>query len=243
MTAQRTTLVIGASRGLGRGTAVALAEAGDDVVAVARDAAALAGLPGGIRTEVADATDPRTPATLLDRYRPDAVVIVAGATPHVRPVHQQTWETFSVNWHSDVKLTFHWLREVLLTPLPPGSRVIAFSSGAALQGSPLSGGYAGAKATQRFLMRYAAEEARRAGLDITLAELLPRLTPNTGLGEPAVRAYAARADLSEAEYVAQLGTLLTPEIAGRAVAELLDREASDVAASYLLTGDGLQPLP
>ena len=243
MSAKRTTLVVGASRGLGRGVATALADAGDDVVAVARSADALADLPAGIRTEVADASDPTTPARLLDRYRPDAVVLVAGAKPHTRPVHQQTWETFSVNWHTDVKLTFHWLREVLLTPLRPGGRVVVFGSGAALQGSPLSGGYAGSKATQRFLVRYAAEEAQRAGLDVTVTDLLPRLTPHTGLGLPAVRAYAARAGMSEEDYVAQFGNPLTPEIAGRAVAELLDSAPGDVAASYLLTGDGLQPLP
>ena len=31
---------------------------------------------------------------------------------------------------------FHWTREALLAPLDPGSVVIAFSSGAALRGSP-----------------------------------------------------------------------------------------------------------
>jgi hypothetical protein len=35
-------------------------------------------------------------------------------------------------------------REALLAPLAPGSTVISLSSGAALCGSPLSGGYAGA---------------------------------------------------------------------------------------------------
>jgi NAD(P)-dependent dehydrogenase (short-subunit alcohol dehydrogenase family) len=67
------------------------------------------------------------------------------------------------------------------------------SSGAAVQGSPLSGGYAGAKATQRFISAYAQEEARRAGLDITFTAVLPRITPLTDLGRPAVQAYAARA--------------------------------------------------
>jgi hypothetical protein len=51
----------------------------------------------------------------------------------MRPLQYQTWETFSVNWHTDVKIAFNWLREALLKPLPPGSRV---SSGAAINGSP-----------------------------------------------------------------------------------------------------------
>ena len=71
----------------------------------------------------------------------------------MRPLHHQTWDTFSVNWETDVRIAFHWLREALLRPLRPGGRVVVFSSGAALNvnGSPLSGGYAGAKATQRFI--------------------------------------------------------------------------------------------
>jgi NAD(P)-dependent dehydrogenase (short-subunit alcohol dehydrogenase family) len=44
--------------------------------------------------------------------------------------------------------------------------VIAVSSVAALRGSPISGGYASAKATIRFLTSYAAEESRREGLGI-----------------------------------------------------------------------------
>lgn len=47
--------------------------------------------------------------------------------------------------------------------------MVVVSSGVALNpnGSPLSGGYAGAKATQRLLSVYAQDEANRAGLDIT----------------------------------------------------------------------------
>src|SRR5204862_743679 len=131
--------------------------------------------------------------------------LVAGATPHMRPLQQQTWETFSVNWQTDVRIAFYWLREALLKPLRPGSRVVVFSSGAALNGSPLSGGYAGAKATQRFMTAYAQEEADRAGLGLTFTAVLPRLTPLTDLGRPAVRAYAARGGQSEQEYLRQLG--------------------------------------
>jgi NAD(P)-dependent dehydrogenase (short-subunit alcohol dehydrogenase family) len=150
-------MVVGASRGLGRGIATAFAEAGAAVIAVARTAAPQVDLAGsgGIRQEVADAADARVAASLLDRHEPEAVILVAGATPLIRPLQHQTWEAFSVNWHTDVRIAFHWLREALLKPLRPGSRVIVISSGAALRGSPLSGGYAGAKATQRFITAYA----------------------------------------------------------------------------------------
>ena len=121
--------------------------------------------------------------------------------------------------------------------------MIVISSGAALQGSPLSGGYAGAKATQRFITAYAQDEATRAGLGITFTAVLPRLTPLTDLGRPAVRAYAARSGQSEQEYLKQFGEPLTPEVAGAALVELVRADAATVAPAYLLTSAGLQDLP
>jgi len=241
----RTAIVVGASRGLGRGVAVALAEAGAPVVAVSRTAAAFTDLgegAGALQGEIADAADDPVATGLLDRYDPGVVVLVAGATPHLRPLHEQTWESFSVNWQTDVRITFAWLRAALLKPLRPGSSVVVVSSGAALNGSPLSGGYAGAKATQRFITGYAGDEARRAGLGVTFTTVLPRLTPLTDLGRPAVRAYAARAGTSEEEYLARMGEPLTPEAAGAAIVELVRADAATVAPAYRLDASGLQEL-
>jgi 3-oxoacyl-[acyl-carrier protein] reductase len=237
-------IVVGASRGLGRGIATALADAGADVVAVSRTSPPTG--PATIRYEIADAADPTVAASLLDRYEPEVVVLVAGASPHMRPLQQQTWETFSVNWETDVRLTFHWLREALLKPLGPGGRVIVFSSGAAANpnGSPLSGGYAGAKATQRFITGYARDEAKHAGLELTFTTVLPRFAPETGVGLPAVRAYAAQAGLAVDDYLErQPYPLLTPEIAGTAIVELVRADAAGVAPAYLLSGAGLETLP
>jgi NAD(P)-dependent dehydrogenase (short-subunit alcohol dehydrogenase family) len=240
-----TTMVVGASRGLGRGIAVAVAGVGAPVIAVARTTAALAELSeaeGSIQAEVADAADPTVAGSLLDRYDPASVILVAGARPQSRPLHEHTWETFSVNWHTDVRIAFHWLREALLKPLRPGSRVIVVSSGAAIAGSPLSGGYAGAKATQRFMAGYAQDESDRGRLGISFAAVLPRITPLTGLGGPAVRAYAARNGQSEQEYLQQMGEPLSPKIAGEAMVELLRADTAALSPGYLLSGAGLQPL-
>ena len=244
----RTTIVVGASRGLGRGIATAFAEAGAPVIAVSRTAATFPELANGaIQPEVADAADATAAASLLDRYDPNVVVLVAGASPHMRSLQHHTWETFSIHWQTDVRIAFHWVREALLKPLRPGSRVIVVSSGAALNGSPISGGYAGAKATQRFITAYAQDEAKRAGLDITFTAVLPRFSPQTGVGRPAVAAYAARAGQSVDDYLQSLvrssGPLVTPEIAGAALVQLIKEDAAKVAPAYLLTGAGLQKLP
>ena len=168
----------------------------------------------------ADAADPVVAGQLIDAYRPRTLVLAAGASPLARPLQRQTWETFSRNWEVDVRQVFHWAREALLAPLDPGSVVIAFSSGAAIMGSPLSGGYAGAKATIRFIAGYAADESARAGLGIRFTSVLPRLTPATDLGALAVAGYAARQGIPVAEYVAEQGPVLTPDQVAKAVADL-----------------------
>jgi NAD(P)-dependent dehydrogenase (short-subunit alcohol dehydrogenase family) len=238
----RTTIVVGASRGLGHGIATAFAEAGAPVVAVSRTAAEFTG-SGTVKSEIADAGAAGVAAELIERYEPLTLVLAAGASPTMLPLQEQTWETFSVNWEADVRIAFHWLREVLVAPLRPGSRVIVVSSGAALNGSPLSGGYAGAKATQRFITGYAQDEANRLGLDVTFTAVMPRFAPATGVGRPAVEAYAARAGLPLEDFLRRVGPLLTPEIAGTAMVELAKSDAADLAPGYVLNGAGLQKLP
>jgi NAD(P)-dependent dehydrogenase (short-subunit alcohol dehydrogenase family) len=242
----RTTLVVGASRGLGRGIARAFAEAGAAVVAVARTGPALAELAAtsaNIHTEVADAAEETVVGSLLDQYQPQVLILVAGANPVMRPLQDQTWETFSVNWHTDVKIAFTWLRAALLQPLPPGSRVVVVSSGAAINGSPASGGYAGSKATQRFIAGYAQAESRRAGLEMTVTAVLPRMTPFGEVGRRGVRAYAARSGQTEEAYLEQLGKPLTPEVAGSALVDLVRTDRVTIAPGYLLTVAGLEKLP
>lgn len=241
----RNTVVVGASRGLGRGIAREFAEAGAPVVAIARSAPALAELAStsaNIRTEVADATDATEAWSLLDRYEPEVLVLVAGANPVMRPLQHQTWETFSANWHADVRIAFTWLREVLLQPLPPGSRVVVVSSGAAINGSPASGGYAGAKATQRFIAAYAQDESSRAGLGITVTSVMPSMTPHGDVGRRGVRAYAARSGQPERVFLEQLGEPLTSKTAGSALVDLVKADPATVAREYLLTAAGLEKL-
>lgn len=242
----KSAIVVGASRGLGRGVAQSLSVAGASVLAVARGQAELDELAAAhpsIAVLAADAREPSVAANAIAARDPDLLAVVAGASPPMHPIHQQTWESFSQNWQVDVQLTFNWLREALRKPLRPGSRVLLMSSGAAVAGSPLSGGYAGAKATIRFMAAYADEEARRNELGIRVLAVLPRLTPTTALGHAAVRSYAERNGISEEQYLSRFGEPLTPELAGNAFLELATGELSDDVA-YLLTGDaGLSALP
>jgi len=238
-------LVTGASRGFGRAVATALAQAGANVTGVARDHARLtelaAQLGDSFTPVVADAADPVAAGELIDRYQPRLLVLVAGAAPLSRPLHQHTWESFSRNWDVDVRQSFYWTREALLRPLAAGSTVVEFSSGAALAGSPLSGGYAGAKATVRFITAYAAAESERNALGIRFISVLPQLTSETDLGAAAVAAYAAREGQTVAEFQAARGPALTRDQAGKAVLELAGSTDYSPGA-YLLTAAGLKEL-
>jgi NAD(P)-dependent dehydrogenase (short-subunit alcohol dehydrogenase family) len=240
-----TALVTGASRGFGRGIVTALSGAGVPVVGVARGRGALeelrAELGESFTPVAADAADPMVAGALIDKYRPGVLVLNAGATPLPRPIQHCTWETFSRTWDVDVAHVFHWTREALLAPLAPGSTVVTLSSGAAVFGSPLTGGYAGAKAAIRWLTAYAAQESQRAGLGIRFVSLLPQLTPATALGAVFAAAYAAREGAGAAARGGP-GGVLTPEQVGQAVIGLVTGAGPDQDA-YLVTAAGLRPLP
>jgi NADP-dependent 3-hydroxy acid dehydrogenase YdfG len=122
----RTAIVTGASRGFGRATAIALVNAGVHVIGVGRDREQLDVVRDEAGAEftpvAADAADPVTAGRLVDTYRPDILVLNAGAHPLLRPLHKYSWETFSSNWEVDVRHVFNWTREALLAPLDPGER-------------------------------------------------------------------------------------------------------------------------
>ncbi len=241
-----TAVVTGASRGFGRGIATALSGAGARVVGVARDGAALeelhAQLGESFTPVVADAADPNVAGELVDAYQPGLLVLNAGAMPLPRPVHHHTWQTFSLNWEVDVQHVFNWTREALLRPLEPGSTVVTLSSGAAVFGSPLSGGYAGAKATIRLLTAYAADESARGDLGIRFVSLLPQLSPVTTIGAVFAAAYAARQGAGSTAPSTADGPVVIPELVGQTVLDLVAGKADDQNA-YLLTPAGLRPLP
>jgi len=240
----KTAVVTGASRGFGRAIAAALVAGGTDVVGVARDEQRLRAvrdeLGEGFIPVAADATDEALAQEVIREHRPGLLVLNAGLAPHLAPVHEQTWETFSRNWQADTRHVFTWTRAALREPLAPGSVVVAMSSGAALGGSPLSGGYAGAKAAIRYLCGYAADESKRAGLGIRFVTLLPQLTPVTGLGSAGVAAYAARQGVDRDAFVAALQPVLTPERVAEAVVELAGDP--DSVAEYRVSGAGLSPI-
>jgi NAD(P)-dependent dehydrogenase (short-subunit alcohol dehydrogenase family) len=187
---------------------------------------------------VADATRAEVCSEVIETYRPRTLVLNAGAPTVNLPLPEQSWSSFSRNWEVDVRHAFEWTRAALVLPLDPGSRVLSISSGAALRGSPVSGGYAGAKATVRFISAYAAEESDRAAMGVGFTSLLPQLTPATGFGATAVAAYANRQGADVGDFTAALGVTLRIEQVAAAALELC-RPSPANGESHLLTPAGL----
>jgi NADP-dependent 3-hydroxy acid dehydrogenase YdfG len=241
----RTAVVTGASRGFGRAIAVGLAATGVHVIGVARDKAALdqvqRQLGASFTPVVADVTEDGLAARLIAGHRPNILVLNAGATPRAATIQDQTWATFSDNWNVDVHHVFEFARAALLAPLDPGSAVVSVSSGAARQGSPMSGGYAGAKATVKFISAYAGAESERRSLGIRFVALLPKLTPATGLGATFVDAYADYDHVDRDSFRERMGEPLTAEQVADAVIHVAGH-GDKPAPAYLLTADGLTAL-
>lgn len=243
-------VVIGASRGLGRTIVGAAETAGARVLAVARKAEPLKQLAAAfpeVQTLALDATEKGAPARVFETLPPDILVVCAGAIPHMAPLVEQTWEQFSLNWNTDVKLSLLFSQAALTTPLPAGTTIMLMSSGAAVVGSPLSGGYAGAKRTQMFLANYAQHESDRLHLGLRFLALAPggNILPETDLGNTAASAYASSRGISVEDFIAlQRGgqARVTPDLVANAVIELASQSQGAEGKTFLISGAGIKPV-
>ena len=239
-------VVIGGSRGVGRQVVEAGVRNGMRVLAVARQEERLRQLARevpGVEILALDAADERAPGKVFDVLTPEILVIAAGAFPPAAPLHEQSWQQFSVNWEADVKIAFHFVKAVLSRPLRAGSSVILISSGAALAGSPNSGGYAGAKRTQLFIANYGQKESDRLGLGLRFSALAPRMMPDTELGKHAVSGYARYLGISAADFIRSMAAPPTSTDIATAVIELAADADRTKGKVFIVSGKGLEAVP
>jgi NAD(P)-dependent dehydrogenase (short-subunit alcohol dehydrogenase family) len=148
-------LITGGSRGLGLAMVESLLARGAKVTVLARHRAGLGDSERlGADAMQGDATDAALMDGLIADLRPSVLILNTGATPHMGAIDEQSFESFSVVWNTDVKATLHGVQAALKVPMPKGGRVLLVSSGAAMvlshpairpEAMRLSGGYIGAK--------------------------------------------------------------------------------------------------
>ena len=233
-------LVTGGTRGLGLAIVEALVARQAQVTVIARDEARLAEVSKrlGVAVIQGDIADEALAQRALREVQPSVLVLNAGAQPALGLIHEQTWEGFTGTWNSDVKAGFHWVQAALRVPLPSGSRVLIGSSGAAVNGSPLSGGYAGAKRMLWFLANYANVSAKELGLGIHFQALVPqRMIGETQLGRAGAEAYAKRKGVSVEAFLAGFGAPMPPAAVGAHVVSILTDPQYEAGVAFGLKGD------
>jgi NAD(P)-dependent dehydrogenase (short-subunit alcohol dehydrogenase family) len=238
-------VVTGGSRGLGLGLVEALVAQGARVTVVARSTDALESVQArlGVATISADVTDETAAHRILGEVRPDILVLNAGAKPRMERLDQMSWADFTVTWDTDVKAGLYWLQAALNLPLNPGSRVLTVSSGAAVNGSPLSGGYAGAKRMLWSMAKYANGVSEKKNLGISFQAIVPQqMVLGTGIGDAGANAYARVAGVTPEEFVVRFGAPMPPRQFGEMVVCLLDDPKFADAVAFGIKGAGISVL-
>jgi len=233
-------LVTGGSRGLGLGLVEALVDQGAKITVVARQSEALEAVRSRLEvaTRAADITDSAAAHRILAEARPDILVLNAGAKPPMARLDQISWSDFTAPWEHDVKAGLHWLQSALNLPLAAGSRVLVVSSGAAVGGSPMSGGYGGAKRMLWFMAKYANRVSEQRELGIRFQAILPRqMVLGTGIGDTAAGAYAQAMGITPEAFVARFGAPMPPRAFGEHVVAILDDPAHADGFAFGLSGD------
>jgi NAD(P)-dependent dehydrogenase (short-subunit alcohol dehydrogenase family) len=183
----KSAVVLGGGPGVGKVTVKALVSDGVRVTAVARSADRLRALK-------AEASD--------------GLVTLQGVTPRMGRLDEFDLESFSAAWDVDVKAAFLLIKQALTLPLAPGSTVVVVSSGAAIDGSPLSGGYAGAKRMEWLLADYAQKVSDAKELGIRFLAVLPRPIEGTTIGARAASAYSAMRGITAEVFMERVGVSL-----------------------------------
>jgi NAD(P)-dependent dehydrogenase (short-subunit alcohol dehydrogenase family) len=232
-TTTRIALVTGASRGLGRNTALKLAQQGVDVIityqsseaqahAVVREIEAMGRRAVALHLDVADsktfgAFAERVSAELARRWqrkRLDYLVNNAGVGVYAS-VADTTEEQFDLLANVHLKGTF-FLTQKLLPLIEDGGRIVNTSSGLARFSFPGYAAYAAMKGGIEVLTRYMAKELGPRG--ITVNTIAPGAI-ETDFGGGAVRDSAElNAQIAS---VTALGRVGLPDDVGGAVAALL----------------------
>jgi NAD(P)-dependent dehydrogenase (short-subunit alcohol dehydrogenase family) len=245
----RQVVVTGASRGIGRETALRFAELGDDVLAISRDAEALAELAGAhperIRAAICDLTDEGAVSELLQPLpRVDVLVNNAGVAESAS-LARTTLDAWQRQFAVNATAAFLCTREVIggMRARNDG-RVITVASTAGVRGARYTSAYTASKHAAVGLMR--ATAAEMAGTQVTANAVCPTFvdTPMTRETVDRISERTGRdrdQSLGALAAMSPLGRLLTPGEVADAILWLASPQAAAINGQTLvLDGGGIQ---
>ncbi|HLY78148.1 MAG TPA: SDR family NAD(P)-dependent oxidoreductase [Caulobacteraceae bacterium] len=237
--AGRVALVTGGSRGIGAGTALALASRGAKVVVTGRDEAALASVVQSIRRAggeaaafAADLTQAAPSEALRVAARtafgpPQLLVACAGGGGALTPLVDESLDNWRATLDRNLTTAFLTLRAFLPAMYERGQgSVVLMSSSAGRHISGASAPYTAAKAGLQALMRQAASEAGPRGVRINAIAPSAIVTERLAAQPPSVREQIAKGfplgRLGEVEDVVAATLFLLSDAAGWITGVTLD---------------------
>ena len=230
-------LITAAAAGIGRATAIAMAEQGADVVATDIDAAGLGSLPQAIRSEVLDVTDAAAVTALAARSRKFDILINAAGFVHNGTILDCEEEAWQRSLELNVTSMYRMIRAFLPAMLGDGAGAIVnvASVASSVSGVPNRFAYSATKAGVIGLTKSVAADFVAKGIrcnavcpgTVDTPSLQQRLR-DTGDEEAARKAFTSRQPMG------RLGT--ADEVASLILYLASDEAAFTTGAIHIIDG-------
>ena len=247
--AGRLAIVTGGGKGIGRAITARLAEAGDRVVIVGRDRAALeqaaAEIEGSVEIEECDIVSEDAVAQLFGRVGDIDVLVNNAGVSSSAPLARTELADWSRQLDVNATGAFLCTRAAVPGMRERGyGRVVFVASTAGRVGYPYTVGYTASKHAAVGLMRATAAEL--AGTGVSVNAVCPTFV-RTEMTRRSVERIASATGRSEADSertlaeAAPLGRLLEPDEVAAAVAFLASEDAAAInGQTLILDGGGIQ---